>query len=238
MSVNEAKAEHTKAFFESVKMGEGWPVEADDNLNDSCRRLIAAIADENGEAWLGRINLYGSERHGATPYIWKWDGSLVRNFSCAFVLPRYDAEVERMVRERDDAPYTTTADDATCVGDHRSDLGRRRPSPVLDVRRSKRHDVPSSGTLNKISYCWRCGAPFNDDGPCPGRRPDMEAEDVRYAVINTWNGGVGGRVLMFVSEKRGVEAQNECFEWIHKNTPFSFQEAVTHQGYKVEPWEE
>jgi hypothetical protein len=115
VSIQEAKASHTKAFFESVKMGEGWPVEADDNLNDACRRLVQAIADDNGEAWLGRINLYGSERHGASPYMWKWDGSLVRNFSCAFVLPAFDAELERLIKERDDAPYTTTAADAVLV---------------------------------------------------------------------------------------------------------------------------
>ena len=37
------------------------------------------------------------------------------NFSCAFVAPRHDEELERLIRERDDAPYTTTADDAVRV---------------------------------------------------------------------------------------------------------------------------
>lgn len=154
------------------------------------------------------------------------------------------------------------------------------------------HDVPSSGTLDKISYCWRCGAAFNDAGPCPGRRdmplprfytvrdrnndvvvgleqvpadngnllllmargarlPDdgqpvsvfvdskdkveyrIVLEPCRWVVINTWNGGAGGRVVGFVSSVEGDAGHNECFEWIHMNTPY---EAVTHQGYKIEPW--
>jgi hypothetical protein len=111
----EARAEHTVAFVKSVREGDGWPVEADTDLNDSCRRVIEAMAEDHGECWLGSINLYGADRHGAKPYMWKWDGSLVRNFSCAFVVPGYDAELERLIRERDDAPYTGVAADAVRV---------------------------------------------------------------------------------------------------------------------------
>jgi hypothetical protein len=111
----EARRDHTVAFVKSVRAGDGWPIEADETLNDSCRRVISAMAEEHGECWLGSINLYGVERHGAKPYIWKWDESLVLNFSCAFVVPRYDAELERLIRERDDAPYTGTVADAARV---------------------------------------------------------------------------------------------------------------------------
>lgn len=156
-----------------------------------------------------------------------------------------------------------------------------------------KHDVPRAGTLDKISYCWKCGAAFDDVGPCPGRRemtlpkfytvkdrnndvvaglervsedngnllllcgrgahlPTTEApvttffdgkteyrivlEPYRWAVINTWNGGAGGRVVGFVSKAEGNAGYNECFEWIYRNTPFEFYEAVTYQGYKIEPW--
>jgi hypothetical protein len=58
----------------------------------------------------------------------------------------------------------------------------------------------------------------------------------RWAIIDTWNGGAGGRVMRFVSSGGGAVGHNECFKWIHDNTPFSFYEAVTHQGYKIEPW--
>lgn len=57
----------------------------------------------------------------------------------------------------------------------------------------------------------------------------------RHRVINTWNGGAGGRVVCFTSEATGAAGHNECFKWILKHTSFSFHEATTRQGYKVEP---
>lgn len=113
--IQEARAEHTVAFLRSVREGDGWPVESDEHLNESCRAVVSAMAEEHGECWLGSINLYGTERHGATPYMWKWDESLVRNFSCSFVVPHFDVELERLIRERDDAPYTGTGADAVRV---------------------------------------------------------------------------------------------------------------------------
>lgn len=109
MNLQEAKENHTGQFIRSAREGDGWPCEADTDLNDSCRRVIQAMQDEHGQCWLGKINLYGEERHGASPYIWKWDGSLVYNFSCAFCIPAYDAELERFIRERDDV-YDNAAD--------------------------------------------------------------------------------------------------------------------------------
>lgn len=111
----EAKRAVTVAFMKSVHEGEGWPVEADENLNDANRALVAAIAAEHGQCWLGKINLYGEERHGRAPVLWRWDGDVVFNFGCAFVVPAYDAELERMIRERDDAPYTGVAGDVVRV---------------------------------------------------------------------------------------------------------------------------
>jgi len=110
-----AKRAVTVAFMKSVYEGDGWPVEADRDLNDANRALIAAMADERGECWLGKINLYGEERHGKAPVLWKWDGDLVYNFGCAFVVPAYDADLERLIRERDDAPYTGVAGDSVRV---------------------------------------------------------------------------------------------------------------------------
>jgi hypothetical protein len=56
----------------------------------------------------------------------------------------------------------------------------------------------------------------------------------RWRVVDRWNGGAGGAVVRFTSKSRGTEGHNECFVWIHRNTPFSFHEAVTRQGYHVE----
>lgn len=110
-NTEEAKRAVTVAFMKSVYEGDGWPVEADEVLNDANRSLIAAMAAEHGECWLGKVNLYGEERHGKAPVLWKWDGDIVCNFGCAFVVPAYDAELERLIRERDDAPYTGAAGD-------------------------------------------------------------------------------------------------------------------------------
>lgn len=58
-----------------------------------------------------------------------------------------------------------------------------------------------------------------------------------FRIVNTWNGGAGGRKAVFTSMKKGDDGHNECFEWIHKNTPFSFHEATINQGYVVEECE-
>lgn len=56
----------------------------------------------------------------------------------------------------------------------------------------------------------------------------------RWQIVNTWNGGKGGRVVEFTSKGTGVDGHNECFKWVLDHTPFSFSEATTHQGYTVE----
>lgn len=35
------------------------------------------------------------------------------------------------------------------------------------ARREAAHDIPHAGTLEEISYCRRCGAPFFSTEPCP-----------------------------------------------------------------------
>jgi len=57
---------------------------------------------------------------------------------------------------------------------------------------------------------------------------------MRYRIVNTWNGGKGGREVVFESTKEDTEGHNECFKWVHNNTPFSFEEAIKRQGYVIE----
>jgi hypothetical protein len=64
----------------------------------------------------------------------------------------------------------------------------------------------------------------------------MTDHDGLWRVLNTWNGGTGGITVRFTSTKTGNDGHNECFQWIHDHTPFSFYEATTHQGYKIEPY--
>ena len=53
-------------------------------------------------------------------------------------------------------------------------------------------------------------------------------QEKRYCLVDTWNGGRGSKVIKFEG------TYNECIEWIHTHTSFSFYEAITRQGYKVE----
>jgi len=89
------------------EMEAGFPYE--NPLNDLQRELIETYAEEHGEAWLGRINLYRTDPEG--PIIWKWNGELVLNFGARFVIPSFDEELERMILERSKAEYTGTKAD-------------------------------------------------------------------------------------------------------------------------------
>ena len=51
------------------------------------------------------------------------------------------------------------------------------------------------------------------------------ANGQRWRIVNTWNGGKGGRVVVFVSTEVDDAGHNECFAWVHNNTPFSFSES-------------
>jgi len=113
-------AEAKRALLREVRRGlresDGSLPEADDDINDASRVVVEFMAKENdGEAWLGQINLYGNDRHGGAPVMWRWDGAPVYNFGASFVSPQHDAELERLIRERDDAPYTSVQADAERV---------------------------------------------------------------------------------------------------------------------------
>ena len=86
--------------------------EGDNGINGASRAIIAEVG-KAGAAWLGNVNLYEETRD--KPILWEWDRGMVYNFGAAFVIPCYDAELERMIRERDNAPYTGTKDDAPRV---------------------------------------------------------------------------------------------------------------------------
>ena len=91
----------------------GYP---DDGVsqNDASRALIEAVAGEYGQAWLARCNLYHgwTNRQNVTDPafepinwdvpIWQWSGKKVYNFGADAVLLAYDAELERIVHERNE----------------------------------------------------------------------------------------------------------------------------------------
>jgi len=120
MTTEEAKKALTREFMRGTREGGGWPVECDEGLNNASREVVTAMAEDLGEVWLGCVNLYDHARvkNGGgrdADIMWKWDGSLVRNFSCTFVAPAFDVELVALIRARDVGPYTTAADDAAKI---------------------------------------------------------------------------------------------------------------------------
>jgi hypothetical protein len=111
-TLQEARNRLTREVVRSARENDGWPGEADDAVNDVCRDVIRACFENYGEAWLGHVNLYDDRRvkNGGgrdEQIMWKWDGAFVCNFEVAFVAPKFDAELVRLIRERDAGPYTT-----------------------------------------------------------------------------------------------------------------------------------
>jgi hypothetical protein len=122
--MQEVKTMSDKSFDEIKKQERGYflhpvgdgkfvydpPTEADQDLNDVTREKIAAYAREHGGAWLGNVNLY-KETIDKPIMVEYHDDMMVYNFQYHFVIPAYDAELERLIKERHETPYTGTAQD-------------------------------------------------------------------------------------------------------------------------------
>ena len=101
----------TEVFQDAWNNGDYFPTEFQPELNDKTRQLIAAYAEQHGQAWLGNINLYGDDRGKAEKILFPLD-QFVCNFAAAFIVPAYDQELVDLIYERDIAPYTGTKDDS------------------------------------------------------------------------------------------------------------------------------
>lgn len=93
-----ARDELARAFGRNY--GEGGLPEACDDVNDASRAAVAALAQQHGSAWLGRINGKDSD-----PVLSKWDGGLVCNFAADFALPASDDEIAGLILEHRTAPW-------------------------------------------------------------------------------------------------------------------------------------
>ena len=98
ITIEQAKALINRSFEAGHhEMEAGYPY--DNPLNDRARLMIHAFKNEHGAAWLGEINRETSAGV-EIPILREWDGiTTVLNFGAAFVLPAYDAEVERLIVE-------------------------------------------------------------------------------------------------------------------------------------------
>ena len=83
-------------------------LEEDFKINDISRAIIRRYKTQ-GEAWLGNINLYEETR--GKPVIWQYTKGIIYNFGASFVVPCYDAQLEKLIIDRDKTPYTGTTQD-------------------------------------------------------------------------------------------------------------------------------
>lgn len=91
----------------SLREGGGTPVEADADLNRASVVLVHAMHEAHGQAWLGKVNDKGAE----APRIRRWvENEPIYCFGADFVLPAHDLELERLLLERDEAPWTARED--------------------------------------------------------------------------------------------------------------------------------
>jgi hypothetical protein len=77
-------------------------------------RTLALLADylaAHGRVWIGKINIHPPSRAELAPYT----GQLVRNLEADFAVPKPDPTLLRLIIERQEALYTSMADDDSRV---------------------------------------------------------------------------------------------------------------------------
>lgn len=85
----------------------GGPTEADFSINDIQREKILAYHQLNPSAVVGLVN-----KHGRENFLQIYRGEKVLNFEWDFIIPQYDAELLKLLTEREQATYTGTKEDA------------------------------------------------------------------------------------------------------------------------------
>ena len=110
--LGDARKQLLQEFARAYREGDGCLPESDADLNRASRQVVVVMYETCGEAWLGSVNLHGEDRGNPEAAMWKWDGSTtIYTFGSAFVAPKFDEELVRLIMERDRAPYTGAKDD-------------------------------------------------------------------------------------------------------------------------------
>ena len=110
MNTQDAKQQLTRKFIDHAR--QDYP-EADENLNDASRAAIEACYQEHGQAFLWIINQWTNVPR---PVVSLYNpNSPIFNFSYHAVSSEADPELEHLIEQRNDAPYTGTRDDAQRV---------------------------------------------------------------------------------------------------------------------------
>jgi hypothetical protein len=79
---------------------------------------------------------------------------------------------------------------------------------------------------------WHC--PEHYACPTCPRRPGTLSRKVytepAYRLVDTWNGGTSEPRTVWVGKN-----PDDAMRWVLDHTPFSYNEATTRQGYRLEP---
>ena len=109
---NERLEEIDSLLFETVRrdiITDGWICEGNYKVNNLSDRLIEVMYEEFGECHLWQLNPYNDMPHHAV-YV---PGEF--HYAASQITPVYDEELERLILERLNAEYTTTAADGILV---------------------------------------------------------------------------------------------------------------------------
>lgn len=99
MSVKEASDRLGRELERVRRTGHGAVPEADAGVNGASRSIVAAMAEEHGEAWLALVNPRGKETS-----VWRWDGGMVYNFGADMVFPKDDEELRSLLTSFQESP--------------------------------------------------------------------------------------------------------------------------------------
>ena len=106
-------AELERETTEYLQLHEGMPNEFDQSINGISRKKIDAMKNQYGSAFLGKVTRYAEDK--GKPYLCEYLGQKVFNFEYGFVIPEYDEELIRLIKEREFSPYEGTKKDAVLV---------------------------------------------------------------------------------------------------------------------------
>lgn len=110
-SLKQAEDRLFKEVHKDVKES-GWIEEGNPHVFIASNEVIKAMAAQiGGDPWLGIVNLGDNIHRGEV----MWQAASCCAFEASFVAPRYDEELVRLIRERDEAPYEGTAKDGERV---------------------------------------------------------------------------------------------------------------------------
>ncbi len=111
-SLTEISKAQTNNVVEQIRYY-GSTSEFEPITNKYSRSIIRAFRHEHGSAWLGNVNLYGDNRGKRDAILTEYTRGMVYNFQYSFIIPEYNQELEQLILDRDNAPYTGTK--ADCV---------------------------------------------------------------------------------------------------------------------------